>query len=147
MILWEASQSEGVTVCSPLWTRRAQRACFGTIVYRVSRWLTLGISNCPSWSQSTWCRQQLYNPSTTQNAQFWHLPGGWDSRHQEFQVQSGSAWSAQLTALVQMQGKCQVVPIQCTPADCSCSAGKNTMLTGSGIGKCCGEGCTTTLWV
>ena len=43
-LLWEASHSEGVAGCSPLRTRRAQRAFLGTAVYRVSRWLTLGIS-------------------------------------------------------------------------------------------------------
>jgi len=40
---------------SPLQTRRVQRAFLDTAVYRVSRRLTLGISNFPSWSQSTWC--------------------------------------------------------------------------------------------
>jgi len=58
-ILWEASHSEEVTGCSLLWTRRPQRAFLGTAVYRVSRWLTLGISNFPSWSQSTWCNPNL----------------------------------------------------------------------------------------
>jgi len=117
-------------------TRRAQRAFVSTAVYRASRWLTLGISNFPSWSQSAWCRQQLHNSSTTQNVQFC---SGCDSRQQEFQVRSGSAWSAQLSALVQRQGKCQVVPIRCTPANYSCSASNNTVLTGSGIARCvCG---------
>ena len=67
-------------------------------------------------------RQQLYNSSTTQNVQFWHLPDRYDSRHQELQVWSGSTWSAQLTTIVQGQGKCQVIPIQCIPANYSCSA-------------------------
>ena len=65
--------------------------------------------------------------------QFWHLPGRWDSRQQEFQVWSGSTWSAQLTALVERQGKCQVIPVQCTPANDSCSASKSTTLSGFGI--------------
>jgi len=84
-------------------------------------------------------RQQPYNPSTSQNVQFWHLPGRCDSRHQQFWERSGSAWSAQLTALVQRQGKCQVVLIQrqekwpVTPANYSCTVSKNTMLAGSGI--------------
>ena len=69
-LLWEASHWEGVTGRSPLQTRRVQRAFVSTALCRVSRWLTLGTSNFPCWSQSTWCRQQLYNSSTTQNVQF-----------------------------------------------------------------------------
>jgi len=135
-LLWEASHSEGVTGRSPLQTSRAQRAFLGTAVYKVSRWLTLGVSNFLSWSQSTWCRQQLYDSSTTQNVQFWHLPGECNSRREGIQVWSGSACLAQLTALVQRQGKCRVVPIHCTPANYSCSASSNTMLAGSGITMC-----------
>ena len=69
-LLWEASHSEGLTGCCPLRTRMAQRAFLGTTVCRVSGWLTLGNSNFPFWWQSAWCRQQLYNSSSTQNVQF-----------------------------------------------------------------------------
>ena len=139
-LLWEVSHSEGVTGRSPLRTRRAHRAFLGITVSRVSRRLSLGISNFhPGHNPHNVIlilRQQLYNSSTTQNVQFWHLPGWCDSKHREFQVLSGSAWSAQLTALGQRQGKCQVVPIHCTAASYSCSASKNTMLAGSGTSRC-----------
>ena len=79
-------------------------------------------------------RQQLYNSSSTQNVQ--NSPGRCDSRNQEFPVLSGSAWSAQHTAPVQRQEKRQVVLIQCTPANYSCSANKNIVLAGSGVTRC-----------
>jgi len=57
------------------------------------------------------------------------------SRQQEFQMRSGSASSAQLTALVQRQEKCHVIP-----AHCSCSTGKDRMLAGSEIIRWSNEG-------
>jgi len=36
---------------------------------------------------------------------------------------------------IQRQGKCKIIVIQCTPANYSCSASKNTMLAGSGIAR------------
>jgi len=134
-MLWEAFHSEGVSGRSPPWTGRAQRAFLGTAVYRISRWLTLDISNFPSWSQSNWCRQQLHNSSTTQNVQFWQLPGRCNSRHQEFQVWSG-VLDRPNSLLLYRQGKCQVVLIQWPPASYSCSAIKNTVLAGSGLASC-----------
>jgi len=94
--------------------------------------LTLGISNFPPGD----------NPHDADNnyiipvlLRVYSSAGGCDSRHQEFLMWLGSAWSAQLTALVQRQGKCQVVPIQCTPASYSCSASNSTRLAGSGIAR------------
>jgi len=131
----KALHSEGDAGHSPLRARRAQRALLGTAVYGIS-WdhgmIDLSISNFPSWSQSTGCRQQLYNSSTSQNVQFCRRV-----RLQASGVSGAvrSAWEAQFTTLVQRQGKCQVIPIQCTPANYSCSASKNTMLAGSGIAR------------
>ena len=51
-MLWGVSHSEGDAGHSLLRTRRAQRASLDTTVYRVVRWLTLGISKFPSWPQS-----------------------------------------------------------------------------------------------
>jgi len=54
------SHSEGVTGRLALQTRRAQGAFLTTAVYRVSGWLTSGISNFPSWSQSTWSNLDIW---------------------------------------------------------------------------------------
>jgi len=57
--------------------------------------------------------------------------------------QGAPEW-AQLTALVERQGECQVVPIQCTPASYSCRARKNTVLAHSVIARWGEVSCTTT---
>ena len=63
-LFWEVSHSEGVTGRCPLRNRRAPRAFLGPAVYKVSRQLTLGISNFPSWSQSTWCNPDIWTATT-----------------------------------------------------------------------------------
>ena len=89
--------SEDPSVAGLLRVEEQQVPIATTMVHR--RQYRTNRDSLPPGSQSTWCRQQLYNSSTRQKVQFWHLPGGCDSRPQEFLVGSGGAWSAQLTAL------------------------------------------------
>ena len=106
----------------------------GTAVYRVARWLTSVINKSSSWPQSLWGNSGIL----TAVIQFQYFPECTvltcsrqaRSRHQEFQVLPGSTWSAQHTALVQRQGKCQVVP-----TDCSDNKGNNTVSAGSEIAR------------
>ena len=127
--LWEASHQREIL------------ASLGTTVYRVVRWLTLGISRFPSWPQLyevvllSW--QQPYNSSTSRNVQFWHLPGRYDPGSRSSRgVSECPGWPNS-----PLLYKCQVVL-----AHCSCSTGKNIMSAHSEITRRSSQGdCITTV--
>jgi len=126
--LCEASRSEGDAGAAAA-VRESSRGLSWCHCLSSREIMTSGIGEFPSRPQSVGG-----NPGILRAArQFPYFPDCavlpcW-SGQPEFLVRPGSAWSLQLAAPVQRQGKCRVVG----PARCACSAGKNTMSAGSEI--------------
>lgn len=71
--LWEVSYTEGGAGCSLLQSRRAKKTSRRTTVYRVTRWLALVVSKCPSWLQSTGIEWNILESAGLHFSDFFHF--------------------------------------------------------------------------